>query len=98
MEALNSLLPLMLYCFGIILLAVLIILGVKLILLLDKVDRVVDKVDKKVSSLDSLFDFIDNASNSLVLMGDTIVNGISGIILKLFKNKYIKNKEEDDDE
>ena len=91
MEALNSLLPLMLYCFGIILLAVLIILGVKLILLLDK-------VDKKVSSLDSLFDFIDNASNSLVLMGDTIVNGISGIILKLFKNKSKKNKEEDDDE
>lgn len=97
MEALNSLLPLLLYCFGIILLVVLIILGIKLIMILDKVDNVIDKVDEKVSALDGLFTFIDNASNSLTLMGDTIINGISGIIMKIFKKKN-KNDKEDFDE
>ena len=44
MDLLNFVLPVLMYCVGIILIVVLIILGIKLIMMLDKMDKVVDNV------------------------------------------------------
>lgn len=93
MEILNAILPVLLYIAGIILLIVLIILGIRLIQILNKVDRVVDNVEAKVNSLNSVFDVVGRATDTLAVIGDSIVTGVTGVISRFFSKKF--NKEED---
>lgn len=100
MDALNVILPVLLYIFGIILLIVLIILGIRMIQVLDKVDKVVDDVDRvvgtveeKVNSFNGFFQILDKTSLGFSMFGERIVEGVSSIIAKIFNRK--KNKEED---
>lgn len=99
-EALDLVLPVLLYTFGIILLIVLIILVIKLIMTLDKVDRIVDDVEDKVHSLDGLFSVIDKTTDSIALFSDSIVNTLASLFYKLFGTKSKrkrKNKKEEED-
>lgn len=93
MEMLNVILPVLLYMAGIILLIVLIILGIRLIQILNKVDRVVDNVEEKVNSFNLAFDVISKATDTLAVVGDSVVGAIAGGISRMFNKK---NKKEED--
>ncbi len=90
---LNSILPVLLYTAGIILLIVLIILGIRLIQVLNKVDRVVDNVEEKVNSLNGVFDVVNKATDTLAVVGESVVGTIAGFVSRIFNKKL--NKEED---
>ena len=93
MEILNAILPVLLYIAGIILLVVLTVLGIRLIQVLNKVDRVVDNVEEKVNSLNTAFDVIGNASDTLSVIGDSVVGGVASFVARFISKKF--NKEED---
>ncbi|MBO5120230.1 MAG: hypothetical protein J6C28_00905 [Bacilli bacterium] len=93
MEMLNVILPVLLYVAGIVALIVLTVLGIRLIQILNKVDRVVDNVEEKVNSLNTAFDVIGKASDTLALVGDSVVNGIASVVTRFFNKRF--NKEED---
>lgn len=91
MDAANTVLPIILYILGSILLIVLIILGIKMIVTMNKIESVVDDVDRKVKTLDDFFSIIDITTDKLSLLSDRVVDMISVIIGKLFKNKKRKD-------
>lgn len=90
---LDAILPVLLYVAGIILLIVLIVLGIRLIQILNKVDRVVDNVEAKVNSLNNAFDVVCKATDTLAVIGDSVVTTVTGVISKFISKKF--NKEED---
>lgn len=87
-------LVIVLYALGSILLVVLIILGIKLIITMDKIGKVVDNINTKVDSLNGLFSIIDFTTNKLTMISDKVVDGVTGIVKKVFN----KNKEEEFDD
>ena len=89
-------LPVVLYILGSILLVVLIILGIKLIIAMNKFNVIMDDVNKKVKSLDGLFSMIDMTTDKLAVLSDRMVDGVTFLIKKLFKQK--NGKEEKIDE
>ena len=96
MVDLSTVLPILLYLAGLVLLVVLIIVGIKLIGLLDKFDRIADNVEVKITSLDGAFNFVDKFSDSVAMVSDSLVSGT----VKLLSNVFGKNKtsKEDEDE
>lgn len=96
MVDLSTVLPILLYLAGLVLLIVLIIVGIKLIGLLDKFDRIADNVEVKITSLDGAFNFVDKFSDSVAMVSDSLVSGT----VKLLSNVFGKNKtsKEDEDE
>ena len=93
MAILNAILRVLLYKFGIILLIVFIILGIRMIQVLDKVDRIVDNVEEKVNSVNGFFEMLDKTSYGISMLGDKIINLVSGAISKIFN----KNKKDEED-
>ena len=96
MVDLSTVLPILLYLAGLVLLIVLIIVGIKLIGLLDKFDRIADNVEVKITSLDGAFNIVDKFSDSVAMVSDSLVTGT----VKLLSNVFGKNKtsKEDEDE
>lgn len=94
----ESLLSIMLYMLGSILLIVLIILGIKLIITMNKIENVVDDINVKVNKLNGLFSVIDYTTDRLALLSDKMVDGVSFIIKRLFKKPKNEVKEEKKDE
>jgi len=96
----ESVLSIMLYLLGSILLIVLIILGIKLIITMNKIENVVDDINVKVKKLNGLFNIIDYTTDRLALISDKMADGFSFLIKKIFKSKKEdkKNKEEETDE
>lgn len=96
MVDLSTVLPILLYLAGLVLLIVLIIVGIKLIGLLDKFDRIADNVEVKITSLDGAFNIVDKFSDSVAMVSDSLVSGT----VKLLSNVFGKNKtsKEDEDE
>lgn len=88
-------LVIVLYVLGSILLVVLIILGIKLIITMDKIGKVVDNINTKVDSLNGLFSVIDFTTNKLTTISDKVVDGVTGLVKKVFNRK---KEEEFDDE
>lgn len=93
MEFWLSFLPIIIYLLLIVVLVILIILGVQSIDAMKKVNKVVDDVNNKVESLNGLFNLIDYSADLLSSFSDKLVDGLSGVISKLFHRK--KKKEED---
>ena len=89
-----SFLPIIIYLLLIVVLVILIILGVQSINAMKKVNKVVDDVNNKVESLHGLFSIIDYTADMLSSLSDRLVDGVSGIVAKLFSRK--KKKEDDD--
>lgn len=89
----NTVLPIILYILGAILLSALIVLTIKLIITMDKIEKVVDNITVKVKTLDSLFLLIDNVTGKFTSVTDKIVDGVALLIEKVFKRKE-ENKDE----
>ena len=85
MDFLMMVLPIILYVLGIVLVGILIIIGVKLIYTIDKTNDILDDVEKKSKSLNGVFDIVDNVTDSLSIISDTVVDGIVGLISRIFK-------------
>ncbi len=96
MEFWLSFLPIIIYLLLIVILIIGIILGIQSINAMKKVNKVVDDVNNKVESLNGLFSLIDYTTDKLSTFSDMLVEGVSGIIAKLFHRK--KKREEDFDE
>ena len=90
----ESVLPVVLYILGSILLVILIILGIKLINTMNKIEVVVDDINKKVKTLDGVFSIVDMTTDRLALLSDKMVDGIAFIIKKIFRKR--KGDEEDE--
>lgn len=89
-----SFLPIIIYLLLIVVLVILIVLGVQSINAMKKVNKVVDDVNNKVESLNGLFSLIDYTADILSSLSDKLVDGVSGLLFKLFNRK--KKKEEED--
>lgn len=99
MDFISTILPIIIYILGSILLIVLIILGIKLIKTVDKMDKVVDDVSEKVDSLNGLFSVVDFFSDIMADVSDKFVDGLVKVISKIFtKKKKVKIEEESEDE
>lgn len=103
MEELLKFLPIVLYILGIILLVVLIIIGIKLIHTINRTNDVLDDVYEKSKSLNGLFNAIDNITDALSNVSDTVVGAVSSMFTKLLsikkkKKNKLKKKEDDIDE
>jgi uncharacterized protein YoxC len=99
MEELLKYFPLVLYILGAVLLITLIVLCIKLIHTVDKTNKILDDAYNKTKSLNGIFNAIDSITDTLSSISDTLVNGVSSVIGKLFdKTKKIKKGKEDDDD
>lgn len=96
MEFWLSFLPIIIYLLLIVILVIGIILGIQSISAMKKVNKVVDDVNDKVESLNGLFSIIDYTTDKISTFSDMLVDGLSGIIAKLFHRK--KKKEDEFDE
>ena len=96
MGVLYEVLPLIIYALLSILLVVLIILGIKLIDTVNKTNAVLDDIEKKSKSLDGIFATIDNVTDAVSLISDRLVDGIAGVVGKLFSFKKKKKEEEEE--
>lgn len=95
MVSLSELLPIIVYFLVATLLVVLIILGIKLIQTIEKTNAVLDDIERKSKSLNGLFDAVNSVTDSIALVSDRMIEGVSGFISKLFKKKKRVKKEED---
>lgn len=87
MDFLMMVLPIILYVLGIVLVGILIIIGVKLIYTIDKTNDILDDVEKKAKSLNGVFEMVDNVTDSLSIISDTVVDGIVGLVSRIFKKR-----------
>ena len=94
MVDINSFLLMILYILGAVLLVVLIILGIKLINTINKVDNIISEVEQKVDKVNNMLGFVDTITDSMALVSDKIVDGISNVLKKIFVKE--KRKEDDD--
>jgi len=83
----NTLLTVLLYVAGIVLLVVFTIVGIKLITILDKVNRIVDDVEEKVSSFDGAITTMSKVANGFANISNSLVFGVSSVVSKLFNKK-----------
>ena len=92
-------LQILLYVLGSILLLSLIILTIKLIMSIDRINAILDDVEDKMKTIDEVFSVVDKITDSVSLMSDRIVDGLAGIISKIFttkkKTKQIKEEMEE---
>lgn len=96
MEMVNTILPVILYVLGAVLLVVLIILGIKLISTVNRVNKIADDIENKVQSFDNVFTFIEVMTDKLSFLGDKMIDGVVTLIGKMVSKK--KKKREEDDE
>ena len=95
LEFLQVYLPIIIYILLIVFLSFGTVLIYKMIGTLNKVDKVVDSVSTKVESLNGLFKIIDYVNNSITGITDKVVEGVTGIITKIFpKKEKIESEEE----
>ena len=88
--------PIILYTLGAMLLVILIIIGIKLIHTIDKTNEILDDAYNKTKSLNGLFSVIDQVTDTLSTVSDSIVGKVTAVIGKIFYKD--KKKENDKDE
>lgn len=71
----------------IVLVIILIVLALKTLDTLNKVDVILDDAKKKLDNLDGVFNFVDNVSDKLTVVTDTVVGSIVGFISGIFNKK-----------
>lgn len=97
MEVLGNVLPVLLYFLGSILLIVLIILGIKLIQTIDKANALLDDVENKVKTLNGFFNMVDSVSGTLSVVGERIVDNVTGLISSFLHKRRKKKEEKEND-
>lgn len=94
-EFLQVFLPIIIYILLIILLIVAIIIGIKAIKLINKAEQIAEDVSCKIETLNGFFSLIDFATEKIASITDMFVNGVSGLIGKIFSGKNKIKKEEE---
>lgn len=87
MEAINIVMPVILYTLTSILIVILIVLGIKLIRAVDKFNDLADNIGKKVNSLNSFFSIIDMVTDKVSFLSDRLVDGIASVFTRIFTRK-----------
>ncbi len=98
MECVNTVLPIILYILGAVLLITLIIFVIKCMGTLKKINAVVDDVSHKAGKLDGIFSLIDNTTDVISNVGDKVVDFIAGAVTGLFSRKKKKKVEDEENE
>ena len=93
----NTFLLMIVYLLCSVLLVCLIVFSIRLISTLKRVNGILDEVDNKMAKLDKAFSLVDVVTDNMALISDKIVDGVSGLIRKIFNKKKI-GKEEDNNE
>lgn len=93
MEILQSLLPVILYSLGIVLVIVLIILGIRSIQMVTKINIILDETKDKLDSLNSFFNIMDTINDKMSAITDTMISAVTSMITSIFKRR--KNKKEE---
>jgi len=78
-----------------VLVVFLIVVAIKLIGTLSRTNALLDNIEKKVHSVDGVFDVIDKVTNSVSSVSDTVVNGITTAIERVFSKKQTEEDEEE---
>lgn len=94
MVDINTFLLMMLYILGAILLVCLIVLIIKFISTVNRVNCILDDVDNKIAKLDKAFNIVDAITDNMALISDKLVDGISGLIRRVFSKKQIRKEDE----
>ncbi len=89
----NAFMLMILYLSLIILVFMLIIIAYRTIKIMKKFDQIIDDLSIKSSKLNGVFNIIDNATDAVVQMNDTIVSFITSGIERLFNRKKEKKDE-----
>ncbi len=71
----------------IVLVIVAIVLALKALDTLNKVDAILDDTKRKLENLDGVFNLVDNVSDKLTLVTDTVIGGIVNFITNIFNKK-----------
>ncbi len=87
-----SFLQIILYVFGSILLACLIVLIIKIIYTVNRINFILDNVERKMTTIDKAFNSVSRVVDTLSFASDKVVNGITSLVTKV-----IKKKESEDD-
>jgi len=77
----------------IVLIIFLIVLVIRAIKTLGKVDKTLDDIQEKSSKLDGVFHIIDNTTDVVVGLSDTIVSFVANGIENLVNRKKVKKDE-----
>ena len=98
MVDINTFLLMILYILGAVLLVCLIILMIKFISTVNRVNGILDNVDNKIAKLDKAFNVVDIITDNMALISDRLVDGISGLIRRVFTKKQIRKEGDVDNE
>lgn len=92
MEALNQVLPVILYILLAILIVVVIVFVLKLITILDNANVVVKNVENKINKFNGAFEAVDKACDALSFASDKISGLITTAIKKIIDRKEDNNE------
>jgi len=92
-EALTTVLPIVIYLLLIVFLIVVIVLGIKIIITVDMINNIIQDVQQKISALDSVFRTLGNAADKISGIGSKIVDSAINMV-----NKFIGGKRKDEDD
>lgn len=95
MVDINTFLLMLVYLLGMILLVCSIIMVTKLITTIERVNRILDEVDTKLAKFDKTFQIVDIVTDSMAMVSDKLVDGISNLIRRFF---YKRKKEREDED
>ncbi len=87
-------LPIILYVLGAVLLVALIVLTIKLIYTVERVNVLLDGVERKMKTVDKIFGAVDNMADAFAALSDKVVDGIAGIINKVFGGRRKKRNKD----
>jgi len=93
MVSLVDLMGIIFYVALIVLIIFLIILVIRAIKTLGKVDKTLDDIQEKSSKLDGVFHIIDNTTDVVVGISDSIVSFVASSIENLVNRKKVKKDE-----
>ena len=91
-------LPIILYVLGAVLLVALIVLTIKLIYSVERINVLLDGVERKMKTVDIIFSAVDNVADSFAALSDRVVDGIAGLINKVFSGRKKKKREIEEEE
>lgn len=91
-------LPIILYVLGAVLLVALIVLTIKLIYSVERINVLLDGVERKMKTVDKIFGAVDNVADSFAALSDRVVDGIAGLINKVFSGRKKKKREIEEEE
>jgi len=98
----TSYLQFLLYVLGAVLLGSLIVLVIKLVGSINRVNSILDNVERKMQTVDKAFGAVDKIVDSFSMVTDKVVDGVAGVINKVFSHKKkksrIKEEVEEDEE